>query len=98
MTIQDIAAELESKGYRTVTEPDLRQVYSLPNWVAIPPLFVQLLNEHLGTVTVGPEQETTEPPNPPPQGRKKASPNKPINDIFDLAGAIFQGALSGDDD
>lgn len=54
-TIQSLVDELTAKGYRSVSENDLRHAYRLPPWVAVPPAFVELLNEHLSTITVGPE-------------------------------------------
>lgn len=86
MNIQAIAEEIRAKGFgpdKPVSEASLRQAYTLPSWVMIPPIFVQLVNEHLSTITVGPEQEET-PPEPSPDG---SEPN--ILDIFlDLLGGV----------
>lgn len=86
MNLQSIVEEIRAKGFgpdKPVTESSLRQVYGLPSWVIVPPLFVELVNEHLGTITVGPEQEET-PPDPSPDG---SGPD--IFDIFiDLLGGV----------
>lgn len=91
--IQSLVSELESKGYgagRPVSEMTLRSDYRLPGWVAIPPAFVELLNEHLETITVGPEI-----PDPRPKDTGQAggtnSPQEGEPDIFDL----FVGMLGG---
>jgi hypothetical protein len=98
-TIQDLVLQLQSKGYgagRPITESSLRRDYSLPDWVGVPPAFVTLVNEHLETITVGPEQpdprqnDTQSSQDAPPAGQK-ASPDDSGPDIFDL----FVGVLGG---
>lgn len=90
--IQSLAEELTSKGYgpgNPISETILRREYALPSWVGVPPAFVTLVNEHLGTVTVGPEQETTGQNDPPPG--QKASPDDDGPGILDLLFGIAEG-------
>ena len=89
-TIQSLVDELAQKGLSTVSEDSLRQLYHLPDWVSVPPAFVELLNEHLSTITVGPEvadrPESSEGEKPSSDSTSGAGP-----DIFD----IFIGLLGG---
>ena len=92
-TIQSLVTELESKGYgagRPVSEMTLRSDYKLPGWVAITPAFVELLNEHLETITVGPEVPDPRQ-NESGQSASGGSPQSEDPDIFD----IFVGMLGG---
>lgn len=90
-TIQSLVTELESKGYgadRPVSETTLRSDYQLPRWVAITPAFVELLNEHLSTITVGPEV-----PDPRQnESGQSASGSSSQGDDFDIYD-LFTGAL-----
>lgn len=59
MTIQDLCDEFRAKGLEgPLTDQWLRATFSLPTWVAIPPAFLTLCNEHLGTVEMPPEDDS----------------------------------------
>jgi hypothetical protein len=58
VNIQQIVNEIRDKGITgPVTEQALRDAYSFPVWVAIPPLFITLVNNHMGFEGDLPESE-----------------------------------------
>ena len=91
---QTLIEELQAKGYgpgTPVSERSLRQDYTLPSWVGVPPDFVTLLNEHLGTVTVGPEPSQ---PKDTTSGQS-ASPSEAEPDIFNMFVDVLGGFGGG---
>lgn len=91
-SLTTLVNELQAKGYgpdKAVSERSLRSDYALPDWVGVPPAFVRLLNEQLGTITVGPEIDPPRHDGPPPGRNDSTTEAEP--DIFDL----FVGMLGG---